>query len=306
MRFQIFAVLLFAVGAAAVELHIIKGKDSQPHTKPWLLTVWRNGNGYRKHTREISSCGATLLRLSPYQKSSDIALTAAHCIGMGHNLMGDARIDQPCHGKTKLFQEYSVVISNHHLEKTDKNEKEIKVINGQCHEGWTPKDENYKDDIALLKLAEPVPFSDTVQGIDLADLGEKLAPGTICNAAGWGAIGFVNNHPLRPIAPKVLQEIDVEVANFTIVRKHYPRFVDSKQMIVTTPKNGEGGECKGDSGGPLVCQKNGKPVQYGILSYGDKCHEVWKPFFAFYSSVSHYRGWINQEIEKLQRKIVYL
>jgi len=304
MRFQILAVLLFVVGASAVELHIIKGKDSNAHSKPWLLTVWRNGNGYPR-TRRISDCGASLLRLSPYQKSSDIALTAAHCIGKGHSFMGgDARNSQPCHDKKKLFQEHSVVISNHNLEKKDKNEKEIKVIDGQCHKGWNPEDKNYKDDIALLKLAESVPFSDTVQGIDLAELGEELAPGTICNAAGWGASGYFNNHPLRPIAPKVLQEIDVEVANFTIVQKYYPRFVDFKQMIVTTPKNGEGGECEGDSGGPLVCQKNGKSVQYGVLSNGDICHKFAKPFFAFYSSISSYRNWINQEIAKLQQKIL--
>jgi hypothetical protein len=302
MRLQILAVLLFVVAASAVDLHIIKGKDSKPHTKPWLLTMWRNGNGDRQPTRRNSDCGASLLRLSPYQKSSDIALTAAHCIGNGHNLTGDARKDEPCHGKTKLFQEHSVVISNHYLEQKDKNEKEIKVIDGQCHKDWIP--ENFKDDIALLKLAEPVPFSDTVEGIDLAELGEKLAPGTICNAAGWGAINFFDNHPLKPIEPKVLQELDVEVANFAIVSKYHT--VDSKRMIVTTPKNGEGGECHGDSGGPLVCQKNGKSVQYGVLSHGDKCHEVVKPFFAFYSSVSYYRDWINQEIEKLQRKKLYL
>jgi len=306
MRSPIFAVLLFVVGAAGVQLHIIKGKDSKAHTKPWLLTVWRNGNGYRLPTRGISSCGASLLRLSPYQKSSNIALTAAHCIGLGHNFTGDARNSQPCHGKIKLFQEHSVVISNHHLEQKDKNEKEIKVIDGQCHEGWTPEDKNHKDDIALLKLAESVPFSDTVQGIDLAEVGEELAPGTICNAAGWGASGYFNNNPLRPIAPKVLQEIDVKVADVTIVQKYYKDKVDSVRMIVTTPKNGEGGECEGDSGGPLVCQKNGKSVQYGVLSNGDICHKFAKPFFAFYSSVSYYRNWINQEIANLQRKIVYL
>lgn len=43
-------------------------------------------------------------------------------------------------------------------------------------------------DVALLKLAHPVPFSSTIKPISLALPGSRFPAGTLCWVTGWGDI----------------------------------------------------------------------------------------------------------------------
>jgi hypothetical protein len=48
------------------------------------------------------------------------------------------------------------------------------------------------NDIALIKLASPVYFSDTIRPICLPEQGEALPVGKDCAAAGWGRVESKN------------------------------------------------------------------------------------------------------------------
>ena len=51
------------------------------------------------------------------------------------------------------------------------------------------------------------------------------------------------------------------------------------QSVAKCAGHVEGGKdaCQGDSGGPLICAENGKPVLYGITSWGHGCGRVGSP-----------------------------
>lgn len=51
---------------------------------------------------------------------------------------------------------------------------------------------------------------------------------------------------------------------------------------------------QGDSGGPLMLKKDGRWIQIGIVSFGNKCGEPGYP--GVYTRVTRYLDWINDNI----------
>ena len=49
---------------------------------------------------------------------------------------------------------------------------------------------------------------------------------------------------------------------------------------------------QGDSGGPLICDVNGKPVLYGVTSWGFGCAKQNSP--GVWAKVNTYVNWIDQ------------
>lgn len=287
--------------ADAAKLHIIGGKPSSPHSRPYMLAV------YKKHhfSRAIADCGATLIREFPEQLSSRYALTAAHCIGLGSFPHWP---DQKCHNKKELFEKHDVVAANHYSENDDhpnrdEHELEVAIVGGQCHEDWIPvgKNSSMANDIAILKLARELEFSELIQPIDLAEIGQSLATGTSCVIAGWGISRFrFPDNPSTGEGPTELQELDVEVVPdqecIDAVGKIY---LPEKMICTRAAKGGKGHACVGDSGGPVVCNGPAStPIQYGVISFGNsECYD--NVTVMINTNVAYYRDWIVQELKNL-------
>ncbi|XP_076802162.1 serine protease 55-like [Clavelina lepadiformis] len=152
------------------------------------------------------------------------------------------------------------------------------------------------DNVALLELAEPVAFDDTVNQICLP-CGEQPQEGDKCWATGFGATENVLNAP----PSRLLQEVDLPIANMDNCVRSYaeefarflPTSVDSASMLCAGYENGGKDTCNGDGGGPLMCQRKDSCEWYvaGITFFGKGCGRA--GYYGVYTKVAHVEQWIR-------------
>ncbi|XP_072398643.1 trypsin-1-like [Diabrotica undecimpunctata] len=235
----IFYILLFTNVPIYAGRHfrIFGGRETSIEKHPWIVSLQDS----KRHF-----CGGSLI-------NDDTVLTAAHCI------IGDS-------------DSFHVVAGTSHW--ADKGST-LKIKNITQHEKWMKPGSKYYD-IAIIKLAEKVKFSDKIKTILLPEQDTKVPVGTALVVAGWGYI--TTNGPIS----NILKETTVSVTKS-----------DSERLIHAGDK--KSGICEADSGGPL--ELNGTLV--GILSFGPiLCDENQPP--ARYTNVAYFRGWIKETLESYE------
>lgn len=73
----------------------------------------------------------------------------------------------------------------HDQNKKSEGEQLVEVDDVVYHDGFD--DVTMNNDIAVMKLARPVPFSDTIRPVCLPKPGQFFQHGTHAIVAGWGA-----------------------------------------------------------------------------------------------------------------------
>lgn len=157
---------------------------------------------------------------------------------------------------------------------------------------------NYHSDIALLKLSQPVTFTEFVRPICLPNT-EHVA--NVSNeessnywAAGWGRTEY---DYISPVKRKVL----LNQAPVELCKPLLGRSTDSVLPWVICAGGRKGADsCTGDSGGPLMqIAREGENMNwflYGIISLGkNPCGTEGQP--AVYTRITYYLDWINANIE---------
>nr|XP_017107880.2 serine protease grass-like [Drosophila bipectinata] len=238
-------------------------------SRPWMALLEYNTT---QPFRARFKCGGTLI-------TSKFVLTAAHCI------------------KDTLV---SVRLGEYDLNKTDDcvffgNEKicldsplDVPIEKMFVHGGFNKT--RLVNDIALIRLKDPVRFTDWIRPICLPmslDLQlESQSTTKPLEVVGWGIteLNQLSNVPKKAF----IRRLPLTQCIFDIRDKRFCATAD------------EVDSCQGDSGGPLAFHAlyNGKQrlVQLGIVSYGyEKCRE--HPY-AFYTDVAEYMGWITETIAK--------
>uniref|UniRef100_F6ZPY1 Chymotrypsin C n=1 Tax=Equus caballus TaxID=9796 RepID=F6ZPY1_HORSE len=239
---------------------VVGGETVSPHSWPWQVSLQYLRDDTWRHT-----CGGTLI-------TDRHVLTAAHCIS---NLT------------------YRVGLGKHNLAVED---EEGSVFVGVdtifVHEGWSSL--LLWNDIAIIKLAEPVELSDTIKVANLPEKNIVLPKDYPCYVTGWGRL--LTGGPLPDELQKGLQPI---VPHATCARFDYWGFLVRRTMVCA---GGDGivSSCNGDSGGPLNCpaeNEEGSWEVHGIVSFGSSegCNVVKKP--SVYTRVSAYIDWINEKIQ---------
>ncbi|CAH8534665.1 unnamed protein product [Schistosoma turkestanicum] len=152
------------------------------------------------------------------------------------------------------------------------------------------------NDIALVKLIEPVKLGRYVNIACIPWSKEQLKPGQECMSVGWGHetdgakhISTILKHVSVPIVPN-----DQCTLNYATLRNG-PNPVDvTIENNVICAGLAEGGKdaCQFDSGGPLMCFMNRQWIVSGIISFGYGCGRAGYP--GVYTRVSDYIPWIQR------------
>ncbi|XP_077829669.1 chymotrypsin-C-like isoform X2 [Macaca mulatta] len=235
---------------------MVGGEAARPHSWPWQISLQ-----YLENNRWWHTCGGILIAMN-------FVFTAAHCIS-------NNRI-------------YRVALGKHNLEVEDEEGSLfVGVDTIYVHKNWSY--DLAINDIALLKLAEHVELSDTIQVACLPEKDSLLPNDYPCYVTGWGSL-WTNG----PIADELQQGLQRVVDHATCSRIDWWGFMVTETMVCA---GGDGiiSACSGDSSGPLNCQlENGSWEVSGIVSFGSPlgCNTRKKP--VVYTRVSAYIDWINE------------
>lgn len=231
---------------------------------PWQVALVDNTSLNR--TKGVFCSGALI--------SDRWVVTAAHCITDSRTIRGHPHPSR-----------YSILLGSSQLDRARVVRPSDNVI---LHETWTDaRTSRYDKDIALIELAEPVVFTETVQPIpfptnDSASMGasEEVL------VAGWGnTVSNVdsNSPELLSIRLGVIDQDNSKARHATfrgyLTGNMFCAYRDSVDA------------CQNDSGGPVISTARGRPELVGLVSwslYG--CARPNVP--GVYVRVSRFAAWI--------------
>ncbi|XP_022228117.2 trypsin delta-like [Drosophila obscura] len=235
------ATLLCAGRVPRTEKRIIGGEDTPIENEPWVVALLVNG----KHI-----CGGSI-----YTK--DFIITAAHCVNTINREELQVRAGS----------------SNQNHGGTVHNVAAIKYHTG------SPGFSLVKNDIAVLRLSEPLIFNDRVQSIPLAE--EEPEARSVARSTGWGC------KDSEILFPEILQSVETPILSKEKCQT-YRQMVGLREDIICAGACRKS-VCSGDSGGPLTLDNK----LVGVTVFGIKNR------VGFYSNVVYFKDWIQDAIESL-------
>ncbi|XP_012868304.1 PREDICTED: chymotrypsinogen B-like isoform X2 [Dipodomys ordii] len=225
---------------------VVNGEDAVPGSWPWQVSLQYEGFHF---------CGGALI-------SEEWVVTAAHC--------GVTTDDKVVAGAFNL----------------DPDEEGVQVLD--IAEVFP--NENYfisgTYDIALLKLATPARFTDTVSAVCLACNEADFPPGTPCVITGWGQTQY-DDHQRAP----TLQQAVLPLVSTPDCQEIWGDQVTDDMICAGSDGTSP---CMGDSGGPLVCEKGGVWSQVGIVSWGSRECDASMP--AVFTHITALLPWVKQTL----------
>jgi len=222
------------------ESRIVGGQPAKPYSWPWQAEMCMSSTlGGACALR----CGATII-------DPNWIMCASHCVD------GYQTKPHRFHLKVGTYDYHSTNESGEVVT----NVTQI-IMHPQYH---TPNE--YSHDMSLLRLSQPLAFTDHIQPVCLPlDETDLLVEGTPMYVTGWGATSEGG-----PVSSQ-LRQVVVPSLNMSHCEKEYPKQVDDT-MICAGRKGVD--SCQGDSGGPLVTKhSDGRWFQAGIVSWGQGCAE---------------------------------
>ncbi|XP_025989868.2 clotting factor G beta subunit [Solenopsis invicta] len=253
---------------------IVGGQNAAPREFPWLVSITRKGGHF---------CGGAIL-------NDKFILTAGHCLCVGTNKIP--------------VKQLRVTLGEHNLRAPEiPAARHESITNAVLHPGHMCG--KYVDDIALLELARPISWSESVKPACLpvatGKPGYSAFGGVDAIIAGWGWLGEDRSKNKRA---DVVQKVEVQVVTNDICNEWYASQKKSVKINTTQMCAGfeEGGKdsCWADSGGPLMVGSHpaGPLMVIGVVSNGIGCGRVRLP--GIYARVSDYVSWITQETNSSQ------
>jgi secreted trypsin-like serine protease len=235
---------------------IIGGQEAIPNSWPWEAWLYIEDP---KDKDNSFLCGGSLI-------NDQWVMTAGHCL-----------YDNK--GKPKTI---TVALGVHDRNAKDSKENQRVVVVAEqlfVH----PKYDNdaITNDIALIKLSEPITFTDEISPICLPDDRDLCPndPRTTLIVAGWGMTHLKgeSSHKLREVAIPVISKAKCKDA---YRKDENGNSINGGVFCAGNIDNGRKikGTCAGDSGSPVVApQPEGHYQQVGLVSWGHKDCETKHP-----------------------------
>jgi len=264
----LFAVTLASASTvslqAAAQATIRSGNgEVTPHSHPWIASL-RDGN-------DQHFCVASLVRVSPTINESDILVTTADCLYEGP-WMPEA------------------VLGGHDLLQSSAGQVSAAVTYWVLHPNYDPQ--TVENNIAVLKIASPVPFTATIQPARLPNQGAVIAAGKAGVTGGWNASA-------TPAPNHLLQLHSTVMGNTKCVNANTAVGWTVNTATAFCAGTSVSGFCPDDYGSAFVSKNaDGFWVLHGILSFGSSCDgdpnhpEV-------HTRIGAYRNWIESKIDLL-------
>jgi secreted trypsin-like serine protease len=166
------------------------------------------------------------------------------------------------------------------------------VAEAFSHEDFGKNVGNHDADIAILRLSDPVTFTNRIQPICLPGLDEKIeeVAGTV---VGYGQNLVADQHEDIPRFIEDIRTVDPLVCFFADSRYFH------LASVRTFCAGGEGkGPCRGDSGGGFLMKskRTGRWTIYGIVGaslYDPLFNTCDVDRYAVYTNVIHFLDWIR-------------
>uniref|UniRef100_A0A3Q3EJD1 Haptoglobin n=1 Tax=Kryptolebias marmoratus TaxID=37003 RepID=A0A3Q3EJD1_KRYMA len=191
-------------------------------------------------------------------------------------------------GKGPVVPKVFVGIS-HKTEADDSSEVKVEKI--VLHPGFQNQSD-WDNDLALIKLKEPVIVSDKVTPIPLPERGQDMMVAGSGVVAGWG--WGVHLTPAPSLKHLVLPLVNSSDCKAEYERVSLTPAVDDN-MFCTGPSKFQENVCFGDAGGALAVTdaQTGDVYAAGILSYDKSCSRY---RYGVYMKISSYLPWIHSVI----------
>ncbi|PKU38899.1 coagulation factor x-like [Limosa lapponica baueri] len=147
--------------------------------------------------------------------------------------------------------------------------------------------ETFDNDIALLKLEEPITFSEDVVPACLPE--EDFAKNVLMNQTFGIVSGFGKSFELGQTV-KRMKVLQIPYVDRNTCKLALRNRVTENMFCAGYDKDGED-VCQGDGGGPHVTQYNGTYFATGIISWGEGCGRQGK--YGVYTNLSKFLPWIR-------------
>ncbi|MEX0167634.1 serine protease [Streptomyces sp. LMG1-1-1.1] len=239
---------------------IVGGEEARPHRYPFMA-------GLVDLEERRVMCGGALI-------GERWVVTAAHCVT----------------GSYGSTDRVGVLLGEHDLTSREDSPNAVLAAPARMvvHPDYDP--ESQRNDIALVRLAEPVAVNGDVRPIALP---HSFARGafdhTRVEAPGWGATSFGGR------TSAVLRTVTLDTMSNPVCGTRGMPQVTPSQLCTYAPGRDT---CQYDSGGPLVHTVARKPYLIGLVSYGKGCATETP---AVNTRVWSYLNWIERTTGRLPR-----
>ncbi|XP_025095282.1 brain-specific serine protease 4-like isoform X2 [Pomacea canaliculata] len=259
---------------------IVGGAPTHRGQYPWVILLLNDGQPV---------CGGSIW-------DYDIILTAAHCVNklLRNRTTGELN--------TTLLD---IIAGKWEFDLTlTQFEQKVHVTSGRIHANYD--DVSFHNDIALLKLAQPLKRNALVMKVCPPLPTDPLPPSGI--VAGWGS---TSADPTKPVFPLQLQFVELSLYNYMDCNRLFGSvfsgsrnlsfYVNNGTLCAANGFNGGKDACQGDAGGPLFQNVGTAGTErntiFGIVSSGYMCGHQGDP--GVYTLVQSYLDWISTTIPLL-------